>query len=242
MEKYTSLDDFITAIVLNFESNEIINRTLSKISGIIPEARGTNLEIIDNIILYKLEGKDKETRKIEVDVANKKIKTEETGIKKIKDGIRNYDNKYNYSVIGNKSINYSFEKQYDIKKQENGNTLIKTKISNKYSYFNQTKYIGSSQETEKKDIIKNKCNQTIDTKEESIQKIEYALPTGDFIKTETINDQTKYYFYSKNQNEDNSFYKEITKKDVDRLLSLGDNIYDVINDQTVYEMRGSSYN
>lgn len=242
MEKYTSLDDFITAIVLNFESNEITNRALSKISGIIPDGRGTSLEIVDNIILYKFEGKDKGTRRIEVDIANKKIKTEETGIKRIEDGIRNYDNKYNYSVVGNKSINYSFEKQYDIKKQENSNTLIEASISKKYSYFNKTKYIGASKEIEEKIVTKDKYNQTIDTKEKSIQEIEYALPTGDFIKIETINDQTKYYFYSKNQNEDNSFYKKITKEDVDRLLSLGDNIYDVVNDETIYEMRGSSYN
>ena len=39
-----------------------------------------------------------------------------------------------------------------------------------------------------------------------------------------------------------SFSKKITKKDVDRILSLGNNAYSVLNDETVYGVRGSAYN
>ena len=43
MEKYTTIDDFITAIVQNFDSNEIVNHILSKINAIIPQGKGITL-------------------------------------------------------------------------------------------------------------------------------------------------------------------------------------------------------
>ncbi|MGM9878894.1 MAG: hypothetical protein ACI31R_02585 [Bacilli bacterium] len=241
MEKYTSIDDFITAIVLNFESNKIVDSVLSKINKIIPSGRGINLDIVDNTILYEFKGKDSGTIEIEVDVDNKKIKSEDTGIKKTDDGIINYVNKYNYSVIGDKAINYSFINQYTIKTKEDNTTLIDAEITKKYKYFNKNKYIGLYEETNTRTVLKDENNVNINQVNNNIKKMEYVLATGDIIKIERVNDSTDYYFCSPNQKEKNSFCKKITKEDADRLFSLGDNIYDIINDEMVCSIRGASY-
>lgn len=242
MEKYTTIDDFITAIVQNFDSNEIVNHILSKINAIIPQGKGITFNIIDNTIYYKFKEKNSEagTRKIKVDVENKKIETEETGIKKQNYEVISYENKYDYKVIGTKEINHCTVKQYNIKTKKDKTTIIDVKQIEKYSYYNNNKSMGLYENIDEKNIIKDENNININKKENSEQRIEYVIPTGDVIKIETINDETKYYFCSPNQKTPNSFSKEVTKEDVDRLLSLED-IYSIINDEMVYELRGSSY-
>lgn len=243
MEKYTTIDDFITAIVQNFDSNEIVKHILSKITAIIPQGKGITFNIIDNTIYYQFKRKNSgtETRKIKVDVENKIITTEETGIKKQNNEVISYENKYNYLVTGTKEINHCIKKQYKLENQKDKNISIKVNLLEKYSYFNQNKSLGLYENIEEKTIIKDENNININNVEKNEQRIEYVLPTGDIIKIETINNETKYYFCSPNQKTPNSFFKEITKQDVDRLLSL-DDIYSIINDEMVYELRGSSYN
>lgn len=243
MGKYTTIDDFITAIVQNFDSNEIVNHILSKITAIISKEKGITFNIIDNTIYYQFKRKNSgtETRKIKVDVENKIITTEETGIKKQNNEVISYENKYNYLMIGTKGINHCIKKQYKLENQKDKNISIKVNLLEKYSYFNQNKSLGLYENIEEKTIIKDENNININNVEKNEQRIEYVLPTGDIIKIETINNETKYYFCSPNQKTPNSFFKEITKQDVDRLLSL-DDIYSIINDEMVYELRGSSYN
>lgn len=243
MEKYTTIDDFITAIVQNFDSNEIVKHILSKITAIIPQGKGITFNIIDNTIYYQFKRKNSgtETREIKVDVENKIITTEETGIKKQNNEVISYENKYNYLVTGTKGINHCIKKQYKLENQKDKNISIKVNLLEKYSYFNQNKSLGLYENIEEKTIIKDENNININNVEKNEQRIEYVLPTGDIIKIETINNETKYYFCSPNQKTPNSFFKEITKQDVDRLLSL-DDIYSIINDEMVYELRGSSYN
>lgn len=243
MEKHTTIDDFITAIVQNFDSNEIVNQILSKITTIIPKEKGITFNIIDNSIYYQFKRKNSgtETRKIKVDIENKIITTEETGIKKQNNEVISYENKYNYLVTGTKEINHCIKKQYKLENQKDKNISIKVNLLEKYSYFNQNKSLGLYENIEEKTIIKDENNININNVEKNEQRIEYVLPTGDIIKIETINNETKYYFCSPNQKTPNSFFKEITKQDVDRLLSL-DDIYSIINDEMVYELRGSSYN
>lgn len=243
MEKYTTIDDFITAIVQNFDSNEIVNHILSKITAIISKEKGITFNIIDNTIYYQFKRKNSgtETRKIKVDVENKIITTEETGIKKQNNEVISYENKYNYLVTGTKEINHCIKKQYKLENQKDKSISIKVNLLEKYSYFNQNKSLGLYENIEEKTIIKDENNININNVEKNEQRIEYVLPTGDIIKIETINNETKYYFCSPNQKTPNSFFKEITKQDVDRLLSL-DDIYSIINDEMVYELRGSSYN
>lgn len=243
MEKYTTIDDFITAIVQNFDSNEIVKHILSKITAIIPQGKGITFNIIDNTIYYQFKRKNSgtETRKIKVDVENKIITTEETGIKKQNNEVISYENKYNYLVTDTKGINHCIKKQYKLENQKDKNISIKVNLLEKYSYFNQNKSLGLYENIEEKTIIKDENNININNVEKNEQRIEYVLPTGDIIKIETINNETKYYFCSPNQKTPNSFFKEITKQDVDRLLSL-DDIYSIINDEMVYELRGSSYN
>ena len=243
MEKHTTIDDFITAIVQNFDSNEIVNQILSKITTIIHKEKGITFNIIDNTIYYQFKRKNSgtETRKIKVDIENKIITTEETGIKKQNNEVISYENKYNYLVTGTKEINHCIKKQYKLENQKDKNISIKVNLLEKYSYFNQNKSLGLYENIEEKTIIKDENNININNVEKNEQRIEYVLPTGDIIKIETINNETKYYFCSPNQKTPNSFFKEITKQDVDRLLSL-DDIYSIINDEMVYELRGSSYN
>ena len=242
MEKYNSVDDFLIAIVLNFDSNEITDKIISKIGLIRSDDKRSKLEIVNNTILYEFYGKESGTKEIKVDAVNKKILVEETGVKEIDGGMRNYANKYNYSVAGDKSINYSLEKNYDIKKQSNGYTLLNEEILEKYKYYDHNNYIGSSEEKKEQTIIKDKDNNTLNDEENNIQKVKYVLPTEDIIEIKTINGQTSYYFSSKYSDRKDSFSKKITKNDVDRILSLGDNAYSVLNDETVYGVRGSAYN
>ena len=89
MEKYNSVDDFLTAIVLNFDSNEITDKIISKIGLIRSDDKRSKLEIVNNTILYEFYGKESGTKEIKIDAVNKKIMLEETGVKEIDGGMRN---------------------------------------------------------------------------------------------------------------------------------------------------------
>lgn len=235
MNKYNNIDDFIDAIVLNFDLNETTNKIVSKINSLRSPGRGVNLEIINNTIIWRKEGKEPISKDIEVDVLNNKIKVQETGIKRIEDGTRNYTNNFTYAVTNDKIVSHNYSRQYDIVNQNN-NTLIKAEIKNTYNYYDNKKYLGTSYEKEEKTVLKDKTNITLENSDNIIHEVIYVLSTGDRLKIENINGEEKYYFYSKSQKADSKFFEEITKKDVDRLISKNsDDPYDIINDDTVYE-------
>lgn len=238
MKTYTKIEDFITEIVLHFDENPVINKIISKLNSLNDYGK---IIIKDNVLMWE-NNDGKMIKSVEVDSLNKRIIVNEVSAKVQNKTTYNFVNKLEYKIVKGVTVSYNYEQCYDITSLDNYNTKINAKISKSYHYYDKDKFLGMSYDEEECYVLKDKNSNTINEERKEKSELIKVLATGDRIKLETIDGDNKYYIYSKNRQSPNSFTKEISKKDFYELISFSDNAYYLINHDTIYGLRGSSYN
>ena len=243
-----SLDDFITTIVMSFELTAPVKRVLSRLSEIRKKGNEYLVSFGDNGLNWKSrDGRFSET--IVVDTYNKKIRTEELGVKDVSDedefknsikATKNYFTKQIYSVFDDKSTNYVYSRDYVIARGKN-NTRILASISKSYNFFDGERFFVQSLNVDTNDVLKDDDNNTVDESFSNISDNIYVLATGDRLEKKTINGDTECYFFSKNSISDDSFKKKISLDELDELMSLDNDPYVVANNDIVYGVRKTNY-
>ena len=228
MTKYKNIEDFINNIVMTFSNNVIIDKFLKQLYDFNEYG---SYEIIENNISWRSNNKRKRCI-FTLDLDNKTIEKKSFGVKGTGTNNNSYLNFYRYSETPELTVHQSCNRNYTIDNNNRDEILITSVTSETYKYYKQNDFIGCMSTLKESQTVKDKHNGKINNDEHNESEFIYVLSTGDRIKMEQNDEEKHYYLYNKTENNDDKIFREITKDDFEKLITLSNNPYNLINSET----------
>lgn len=238
------LDELTTSIVMNFELVIPVHKTLSNINEVRENINEYVVEF-DNDELIATKKKNNYKISVKVDSVNKRIYTDTSGVKYEADDKKvrypkHFVKKKVFSVVDNSSTSYTYNREYRIFNNKN-NTKIDAEVSRNYNFYEDGRFMGSNYEKEKKVVIKDNSNSTINEFSDVTNSNVYVLATGDMLERNDVNGSVSFYLVSSSNDKDEFFRKKLNEKQYEELISLERAPYVVANNDIVYASRKTNY-
>ena len=241
MDKQKTIDEFIDKIVLFFGENEATSSFIKKISGM----NGfQNIEVNDNILSYNSK---KFSREIMVDKKKKEITLVESGSKEENSIASYYKNKTIYKEQEEKYSVTKENSQSDFFRVSSGVIINNTVFKSIDGYQDNKRSFYSSSFLKRK-FEKSGAEEKLLSTDLS-KKDFYLLANGDVLKIVNLNNKERYFYCDSSEiekdvnNDPNKakFNVELSRDDAEKVLKNLDDAYKLINNDTIFDIRGRLY-
>ena len=228
MDNYELIDMYIDKLVLYFNTNQETSNIIKKLSSLY----GKDVIATDCGLEYN---GPNITTKIEIDEKQGTIDVIENGKK------YGFDNQYFindmcYDIKNGTGSIVKSSVDYETELFDNGYTITNENILLFYKFYEDNKCTISTIQN----IKTKKDPKTGLTKETIFQKTDYVLASGDEIQVINKNGNIDYYCLIKTNDlgtEDSYNRTKITEEEFNRLISHGNNIYNILNDKAISKIR-----
>lgn len=243
MKTNEMIDEFIDKLVLSFNNNEIVSNFIKKLRDM--EHAG-DVTVEGNTIIC---ANNSQTREITVDILKRTILTKDYGEKVTHDKRSAFSNEVHYNENGLKSHCYKTNVINELTQFDN-KTIIKSDSYSSTITLNEGKRVFTNITKSNKYAEKNRHGDYIVLQKDDSKKDFYLLANGDVLKVVNKDGNEKYYYCDSsemfvNNNDSGSskakFCVELSYKDAEKILNnLGD-AFNLINNDTIFDIRGRMY-
>ncbi len=235
MDSYEIVDELIDKIVLNFDYDQSIAYIVRKLTGMY----GKQLKVNDDGVTCENKGI---LTKVSIDEKNGFIAMSEEG-KSTKLEDHYFVNSITYSMKNGTGSLERSNVDYDVCDIDGGSAITNEDILIIYKKFEADKCTISSirNKTVKRYLVDDELN----TESKFFQDTKYNLASGDTVQLVCKDNDIKYYYIDNSENKNNTYngdtdtYKKnrINQQEFNRLISYGNDIYQILNDKVITRFR-----
>lgn len=236
------IDSLTEKLVLNFEDNEFVKEIIKKLR----EIKGfIDIDITENSITSWTES---HMRKIIVDEKNQKAELVDLGIKELNGKKAYYRSELYYNEHEEKYTCTKYNTQADVEQKDNKSIVNYTTYTSTIGGSgDRCNFYSSSKNAQK--YQKHSDTEYTLLDENSNKKDFYRLANGDVLKIVNADNKERYFYcdssilYGEEDIENNKpkFNVELDENKAKAILKNLDDAYALINNDTIYNIKGKSY-